>query len=189
MKPGIFVSGTLDPWNLFVPLFMATSQDVSCDAQEYKDGNVKGWKMEMWKFVILSLWLGILAVLDLWWKKVPVWLLVVGGIIMTFMSAYQYARGIKGPSELVWGLVPGVLLLLIAVTSKKAGIADGIVFLLLSLPLDYRECIISFVLSFLIMSFMSLLLLVLNKVKGNSKLPYLPFLLAGYMVQAIAGLG
>lgn len=143
----------------------------------------------MWKFAILSLWLGILAVLDLRWKRVPVWLLTVGGIIMTFMSVEQYILEIKGIEELVWGLVPGVLLLLMTATTKKAGLADGIVLLLLSLPLDYRECITSFVLSFLLMSFVSLLLLVLHKVKGNSKLPYLPFLLAGYMVQAITGLG
>lgn len=143
----------------------------------------------MWKFVTLSIWLGILSVSDLRWKRVPVWLLAVGGIIMTIMSADQFEQGIKGAAELIWGLMPGALLLLMAVITKKAGIADGIVLLLLSLPLGYRECIVSFVLSFLIMSIVSLLLLVLNKVKGNSKLPYLPFLLAGYMMQAIAGLG
>lgn len=143
----------------------------------------------MWNFVVLSLWLGILAVSDLWWKRVPVWLLAVGGIIMTFMSVDRYTREIKGAVELVWGLVPGALILLTAVATKKAGIADGIVLILLSLPLDYRECIVSFVLSFLLMSFVSLLLLVLKRVKGNTKLPYLPFLLAGYMVQAAAGLG
>lgn len=143
----------------------------------------------MWKFVILSLWLGILAMFDLRWKRVPVWLLAVGGIIVTVMSFCQYKWEIKGTAELVWGWVPGALLLLMAVSTKKAGIADGIVLLLLSMPLDYRECIISFVFSFLFMSFVSLLLLVLGKVKGNSKLPYLPFLLAGYMVQAVVGLG
>lgn len=143
----------------------------------------------MWKFVILSLWLGILAVLDLRWKRIPVWLLAVGGIIMTFVAVDQCAQEIKSTTELFWGLLPGVLLLLMAVATRKAGIADGIVLLLLSMPLDYRECIVSFVLSFLIMSFVSLFLLVLDKVKGNSKLPYLPFLLAGYILQAVTGLG
>ena len=108
---------------------------------------------------------------------------------MTFMAVNQCAGEIKGTAELVWGLVPGTLLLLMAVATRKAGIADGIVLLLLSMPLNYRECIVSFVLSFLIMSLVSLFLLVLHKVKGNSKLPYLPFLLAGYMLQAITGLG
>ena len=144
--------------------------------------------MEMWKFVILSLWLGIMAVLDLRWKRIPVWLLVVGGMIVTIMSFNEYTQADKSFAELVWGLVPGALLLLMSVATKKAGIADGIVLLLLSLPLDYRECIVGFVLSLLIMSFVSLLLLVLGKVKGNSKLPYLPFLLAGYMIQVITGL-
>lgn len=142
----------------------------------------------MWKFVILSLWLGILAMSDLRWKRVPVWMLAVGGIIMTIMSFCQCKWEIKGIPELVWGWVPGALLLLMAVTTKKAGIADGIVLLLLSISLDYRESIVSFILSFLFMSFVSLLLLVLGKVRGNSKLPYLPFLLAGYMAQAVVGL-
>lgn len=145
--------------------------------------------MEMWKFVILSLWLGILAVVDLRWKRIPIWLLTVGGIIVTFVSVNRYIQEIKNTVELVWGLVPGLLLLLMAVATRKAGIADGIVLLLLSIPLNYRECIVSFVLSFLIMSLVSLFLLVLHKVKGNSKLPYLPFLLVGYMLQVITGLG
>ena len=144
--------------------------------------------MEMWKFVVLSLWLGIMAVIDLRWKRIPVWLLAVGGMIVTIMSFNQYTQAAKSFAELIWGLVPGALLLLMSVATKKAGIADGIVLLLLSLPLDYRECIVGFVLSLLIMSFVSLLLLVLGKVKGNSKLPYLPFLLAGYMIQVITGL-
>lgn len=143
----------------------------------------------MWKFVVLSLWLGIMAVLDLRWKRIPVWLLAVGGIIMTFMAVNRCAQGTKDTVELVWGLIPGILLLLLTVTTRKVGIADGIVLLLFSMPLDYRECFVSFVLSLLIMSLVSLFLLVLNKIKGNSKLPYLPFLLAGYMLQVITGLG
>lgn len=143
----------------------------------------------MWKLIILSIWLGILAVSDLRRKRVPVWLLAVSGIIMTIMSFSQCKWEIKGVAELVWGWIPGAFLLLLAVTTKKAGIADGIVLLLLNMSLGYRECFVSFVLSFLFMSFVSLLLLVLGEVKGSSKIPYLPFLLAGYMVQAVAGLG
>lgn len=145
--------------------------------------------MEMWKFVILFLWLGILSVLDLRRKRIPVWLLAVGGIILAIMSIDPCAREVKGTAEVVLGLIPGALLLLMAVATRKAGIADGIVLLLLSLPLDYRMCIVGFVFSLLIMSFVSLCLLVLGEVKGNSKLPYLPFLLAGYMLQMITGLG
>ena len=143
----------------------------------------------MWEFVILSIWLGALAALDLLWKRIPVWLLAAGGIIMAFMAVDQYAQKAKDTTVLAWGLVPGALLLLMAVATRKVGIADGIVLLLLSMPIDYRECIASFVLSFLLMSLVSLFLLVLGKVKGNSKLPYLPFLLAGYMLQVITGLG
>ena len=142
----------------------------------------------MSKFATLSIWLGILAAVDLRWKKIPIWLLAAGGVIVTIMSVFACSQNIKSATELLWGSAPGILLLLMAATTKKAGIADGIVVLLLSLPLDYRECILSFVLSLLSMSIVSLLLLTLNKVKGSSKLPYLPFLWMGYMAQALIGL-
>lgn len=108
---------------------------------------------------------------------------------MTLMSVFVYDQNTKSAAELLWGLAPGVLLLLMAATTKKAGMADGIVVLLLSLPLGYRECMLSFVFSLLSISIASLLLLALNRVKGNTKLPYLPFLWTGYMVQALIGLG
>ena len=142
----------------------------------------------MLKFAILFFWLGILAIVDLRWKKIPIWLLAIGGAIMTMMSVLSYDRNAKSAAELLWGSAPGILLLLMAATTKKAGIADGIVVLLLNLPLDYRECILSFVLSLLSMSIVSLLLLALNKVRGDSKLPYLPFLWMGYIAQALIGL-
>lgn len=106
---------------------------------------------------------------------------------MILMSVTVWDENTKNAAELFWGLAPGILLILMAAATKKAGIADGIAVLLLGLPLNYRECILSFVLSLLSMSIVSLLLLTLNKVRGNSKLPYLPFLWTGYMVQALIG--
>ena len=102
---------------------------------------------------------------------------------MTFVSVYSYALSVKSAAELLWGSAPGVLLLLMAAMTKKAGLADGIVLLLLGVLLGYRECILSFILSLLSMSLVSLMLLALNKVRGSSKLPYLPFLWMGYMAQ------
>ena len=143
--------------------------------------------MKMWEFVLLSLWLGVLAMADLRWKRVPIWMLVVGGIFATYMSVYYYALEMKDVTELLWGLIPGILFLLMSVTTKKAGIADGVVLLILSLSIGYRECIISFVFSLIAISILSLFLLALRKVRGNSKLPYLPFLLVGYIFQVIVG--
>lgn len=144
---------------------------------------------KMWSFVFLALWLGALSVVDLRWKRVPMWLLAAGGALMTMVSVVGHAEGVRRGPEMIWGLLPGTVLLLVALTTKKAGVADGVVLLLLGLWLDYRECAASFVLSLFIMSLVSLLLLVLHKVKRNSKLPYLPFLWMGCMAQALAGFG
>ena len=157
-------------------------------AWKYKDAAQDG-NTKMWKFVVLSFWLGILALTDLRWKRVPIWLLVVGGIFATYMSVYLYTMERKNVTEFLWGLTPGVLLLLMSATTKKAGIADGVVLLCLSLSISYQECIVSFVFSLIAISLASLLLLALHKVRGNSKLPYLPFLLVGYILQTIIGSG
>lgn len=108
---------------------------------------------------------------------------------MTAMSVIERIGGVRRGAELILGLLPGMVLLLMTVTAKKAGPADGTVLLLLGLSLDYRDCAASFVLSLFIMSLVSLLLLALHRVKRNSKLPYLPFLWAGYMAQAMIGFG
>ena len=83
------------------------------------------------------------------------------------------------------GMLPGIVLLLVAVATKKAGWADGVVLLLLGLLWGARECTVSFALSLFAISIVSLILLALRKVDRNARLPYLPFLCGGYLLQAV----
>lgn len=88
----------------------------------------------------------------------------------------------------MWGILPGFMLLLTAVLSNKAGWADGVVLLLLGVMTGFRECTFSFILSMLAISVISLTLLMMKRVEKNTKIPYLPFLWVGYMVQAVINL-
>lgn len=142
----------------------------------------------MWKFILISLWLVALAWEDIRQKHVPVWLLALGGIIMTIVSVYGFWNGQPEGKELVWNIVPGAVLLAVAVLTKKAGWADGVVLLFLGILTGFRECILSFALSMLFISVVSLVLLVLKRVRKNTTLPYLPFLCAGYLAQTVLGL-
>lgn len=145
--------------------------------------------MDRWKFIFAFFWLGGLAFADLRCKRVPIWLLAIGGIFVTCMSLIEIMTYTSQNAEMVWGLLPGILLLFTAVVSKKAGWADGIVLLLLGALAGGRECAISFVLSLIAISVVSLVLLTLHKVKASSKIPYLPFLWMGYVAQAVIGVG
>ena len=137
----------------------------------------------MWKIILTALWLGILAFMDIRKRLVPIWLLAVSVIFVTCMSVYEIWQGSMNGAEIMWGILPGFMLLLIAVFSKKAGWADGVVLLLLGIMTGFQECAFSFTLSMLAISVISLALLMMKRVGKNTKMPYLPFLWAGYLVQ------
>lgn len=142
----------------------------------------------MWKFILTALWLALLAEMDIRHKHVPVWLLSLGGIFVTIVSSYEIWKEQLGGRELFWSIIPGTVLLAIAVFTKKTGWADGVVLLFLGVLIGSRACIFSFTLSMLFISVVSMVLLALKRVRKNTKLPYLPFLCIGYLVQTTLGL-
>lgn len=143
----------------------------------------------MWKLILTAVWLGVLAGIDLWHKRIPLWILAVSGVYVTCVSFYGiWEKNMEG-IPLLWSTIPGVGMVLLAVFTKKAGWADGVVLLLLGTQIGFRACAYSFTLSMLVISVLSLALLAVKRVNKNSKLPYLPFLWIGYLAQTALGLG
>lgn len=143
----------------------------------------------MWKLILIASWLGVLAGIDLWRKRIPLWILAVSGMFVTCMSVYGIWEKKMEGIPLLWSSLPGVGMVIVAIVSKKAGWADGIVLLLLGALVGFRACIYSFTLSMLVISVVSLALLATKRVNKNSKMPYLPFLWIGYLTQTALGLG
>ena len=137
----------------------------------------------MWKLALTALWLIAMSIFDLFEKRVPVWLLAIGGIPAIVTVMYNYMKGMGSLSQILFGMLPGVLLLAVAAVTKKAGWADGIVLLIMGLITGLWECMVCFMVSLLAMSAVSLPLLVLRKVGKNATLPYIPFLCAGYLLR------
>ena len=138
----------------------------------------------MRKVILIALWLGILGYMDIRRRRVPIWILAFSGIFVTCLSVYELWKGSMGGTQLLWGILPGFMLLFAAVLSKKAGWADGVVLLLLGAMTGFQECVFSFILSMLAISAISLTLLIMKRVGKNTKMPYLPFLWGGYLIQA-----
>ena len=92
----------------------------------------------------------------------------------------------------VWlsGLIPGILVLLTGRATKEAiGYGDGIAILICGLFLGVRGCMGS-VISGLFLTFpVSLILLIRKKADRKSRIPFLPFLLAGYGIWLLTELG
>lgn len=89
--------------------------------------------------------------------------------------------------EMIFGVVPGAVVLLIAKVSEKAGYADGVVLMELGFCLGYRCSLQIFCLSLFLLSVISVLLLLLKKVHRNTKMPYLTCLAVTFAFWQIGG--
>lgn len=138
----------------------------------------------MCKICILAIYLIILSVYDFKEKQVPVVALYLGGAVILLLTVSGLLTG-----NIVWrqlfGLIPGAFLLLMAAVTRKVGVADGVVLLFIGAILGYQRSMLLFGISLMLFSGISIILLFLHKVKGCTRLPYLPFLTVAFIIQQI----
>lgn len=133
--------------------------------------------METLNAIITIFYLGIVSCFDLKSKKIPLWVLMSGGVLG---SVFALIDGIDfSPSSLL-AFLPGLCFLVVArISEKQIGYGDGLCVLILGFMVNFRECFIVLCLSLFLISFMSLILLVTKKVNRNTKIPFIPFLFLG----------
>lgn len=120
-----------------------------------------------------------LSVIDIRERKIPIWPVLFIGAVLFAMRLH--AGVLVG--ELICGLIPGVLLLIVAwVTKEKLGIGDGILVFCLGLGYGIEEMMTMIGVSFAVAALVSVGLMVLGKATRKTELPFLPFLLVGWLV-------
>lgn len=134
-------------------------------------------------------YLSMLSVLDIRFRKMPVWLLVVGGIAGT---GYQIWKWVKGdPVSIVLigvGAIVGILFLGVSkITGQALGYGDGIIILILGICLGFWDLSIVLMIAFFIASVMAIALIVVKKGKRKRTMPFVPFLCIGYIVFVLMG--
>lgn len=143
----------------------------------------------MLKTTITAGYLILLGIYDGRKKEVPIVWLAVGAAAALGYEVYLYASGIctweTGLTELLPSVLPGMLLLFLAGLTKKAGYADGVVILLLGILEGYKRGMVLFCVSMLLIAVFSGVLLLFRKRNGNSRIAYLPFVAAAYMIVAL----
>lgn len=134
--------------------------------------------------IVLLIYLLIMGGFDWREKRVPI-ILPIGGLAIALM--HQIYLLYRDPTDWQWvlvsallGVIPGVLMLVVAGLTGKAGYGDGLVLLSMGLLTDYKSCILLLCFSTLAMSVFSIGLLLLKKVRKDTTLPYLPFLAVVY---------
>ena len=132
----------------------------------------------MWLTFLTGAWLLSISIMDVRSRRVPVWLLLLGGI--PCLAAEICREG--GGFSIVLGSLPGLLLLATAFATKKAGYGDGIVLLILGVALGYRKSLLLFGVSLFLVSICSLVLLVIRKAGRDTRIPFLPFLSVAWLI-------
>lgn len=136
----------------------------------------------MWKEVITILWLAVLSVCDIKRKRVPLWLLWAGMIFAAAISLYGGIKGEINILQLCKSLIPGTVLLILAGATEKAGYGDGIIVMVLGLVAGYEICLYTLVAGLVFIALFSGGLLIAKKAKRNTKIPFVPFLTAGWLL-------
>ncbi len=135
----------------------------------------------MWKLIFEGVWLSAMSVMDIRNRKIPLWAMGIGAPAAIYALAQEWAGGNLGWIGLAEALIPGALLLLVALT-KKAGYADGVILILLGLVSGGKGMMGIFYISLLLMSLFVIFMLALHRTEKGARFPYLPFLLAGWIL-------
>ncbi len=136
----------------------------------------------MWSMLFMTGWLLAAGIMDIRTRRVPVWMLVLGGALAMWAALSRQS----GYFEMLKGILPGGLLLLTALATKKAGYGDGIVLAWLGLALGGDRSLLLSGLGLFLTSLCAMVLLALRRVRRDTGLPFLPFLAAAWLL--VAGL-
>lgn len=135
------------------------------------------------KWFIAILFMIILSIIDIKKKEIPVILLFLFGMAAIL---YVMAAGEKEWLNIAFSLIPGAFLLALSLcTCESIGYGDGWAIVVLGLLLGLEECMVIVMGGLILSSLFSLVMLVLRKVNGKSRLPFLPFVTLGMGVVVI----
>ena len=131
--------------------------------------------------IIMGIGLGILSVIDIKNKRIPIVGVVLLGI-SCFILRYVVERSILGIG-IVLGILPGIVLLILAICSDgKIGMGDGLVVCILGIGYTVEEIISMLGISFFFAAMCSIGLLIVKKADRKTELPFLPYLFIGHFL-------
>lgn len=126
------------------------------------------------------------GVMDSYKKRVYLWMPVTGGLLAAV--CILFCNDISLPDRLAGAAVGAGVMLLSYITGGKIGMGDGIVLCITGLGLGFWGNMELFCLALMLAAALSIILLILRKANRKKSIPFIPFMLAGYMILLFAGL-
>ena len=134
-------------------------------------------KMEIWQWMLLAIVLIPASIRDVRTKKIN------GYICLAGILAALYIREcvlMVDSLTLMTDMLPGIVIYLIAYLSReKIGKGDALTLMFIGTVSGVEKVMLALFVSFSAAAVLSAVLLVLRKVKKDTKLPFLPFLSLG----------
>lgn len=122
------------------------------------------------------------TVSDLRKKSIPLPLAAGGPVCSAVWMLFRITRENMSWAEFVSAGMPGALMMgLSMLTGGRVGLGDGMVLLAIGFLLGFRDTSAILLIGLLLSSFWSVILLVRKKAEKESRIPWMPFLLAGYI--------
>lgn len=129
---------------------------------------------------IIGVMLGACSIQDIIHKKINTWLIVAGGLLLVLTLLILRPISI---TESLSGLPVGVLVMAISkATGGKIGMGDGMVLCVTGLWLGLWRNMELFAYALLAAAIVSVVLLALRLVNRKKSIPFIPFLLLGYLI-------
>ncbi len=136
--------------------------------------------LEIIKIIVLGVFLLIEGIRDLRKHRVSMITIVIAGVLGVIL---QFSIIRENGLEILGGILIGIMLLLLAkMTREKIGYGDGWIFVVAGIYLGFRGNIYLLLLSLFLASSASICLLVFKKVNRKTELPFVSFLLPGYLL-------
>ena len=137
--------------------------------------------MEVLQTLLPGLILLIQAVFDIRYRKLPLWITligtVIGAVLMITMKELSLERGLS--------FLPGIVCLLYGKISKQAiGYGDGLLILMLGVYWDVHRILEVCIWAFFLGALIALAIFVIKR-KGKQEIPFVPFLLIGLICERI----
>lgn len=139
----------------------------------------------MWQSIIMIMYLTVLSASDIKEKRVPAWLLVIGAIYAGGIALYWSITGFKTWQMMILGIVPGLALTILSWLTGKAGYADGIILMIIGVLNGYRVGVFVLGMGLFLACVVSVVLLLFHKVQRHTKIPYIPYMEAAFLLKEV----
>ena len=137
------------------------------------------------ELILLLIFLLLGSIWDIKERAVPVWFFLFAMVVVFVM---KLLLGEILVAEQLGGMMIGVLLLIVGkLTKGQIGEADGITFIITGFVLGFWDNFLLLTEALFLSFFWSLVFMLLKKINLKSKLPFLPFVLAAFLLGAITG--